>query len=174
MKHPRDEIYASLEPALKHRGAKPFGESLSALAGAVNSGADRKTVDQAYNEIQQALDEAEAVAEPSLRSTLLGVARLLRTAGEEYAVGVQDGKVVEVHEYQDAWGFTRIARQRLENLDPALRKQAEKTVARAQSLLDELEGLWPELVPGDTVEGDAARLFGTAARIEISALELED
>ena len=173
MKHPEDELFTNLEAALQHRNAPPFSEELSALSTAVTKQADMDKVKSAYKNLDEALQAVEARAQPSLRTTLLSIRNLVRTAGEEYAVGVRDGTVVNVHEYQDAWGFTQLARRRLDHLDSEQRATAPRAVARVEQLLADLDSLWPELAPGDTVDGDAARLFGAAARIEIAALDLQ-
>jgi hypothetical protein len=173
MKHPRDELYAGLVPAIEQRGGAPFDGALSALATAVEENRSQDEVDAAYEALVDAIRAAEAVAEPTLSEALYGVVGLLRTAGEEYAIGVDNGQLVNAHEYQDAWGFTQIARARLDELSADLREQAPDTVARARSVVESLMDLWPELAPGDTVDGDASRLHGAAARVELAALSLD-
>ncbi len=173
MKHPEDELFADLRPALKQRNAEPFFAELSELTHAVRDNADPATVEEAYQQVDQALQAAEARARPSLRTTLLSIKNLVRTAGEEYAVGVQDGRVTDIHEYQDAWGFTQLARRRLQHLHEETRDSTPRAVARVEQMLADLNSLWPELAPGDSVDGDAGRLFGVAARIEIAALEFK-
>lgn len=173
MKHPRDELYAGLVPAICHHGGEAFDTELSALSEKVEAGAGQAEVDAAYEALVAAIREAESAADASLKSELLGVTGLLRTAGEEYAIGVRDGQLVNAHEYQDAYGFTRIAGMRLEELDDDQRAESPQTVARAEGLVTELSDLWPSLVPGDTVDGDPSRLYGAAARIELAALGLD-
>lgn len=175
MKHPRDELYAGLVPAIEHRGGEAFDAELSALSEKVEAGADPAEVEDAYRALVDAIRAAEAATDTSLKSELLGVMGLLRTAGEEYAIGVKDGRLVNAHEYQDAYGFTRIAGKRLEELGDAQRAQSPQTVARAKALVAELSDLWPSLVPGDKVDGDPdpSRLYGVAARIELAALGLD-
>jgi hypothetical protein len=172
MKHPRDELYAGLVPAIEHRGGKRFDQPLSKLADRVESASDQGAVDRAYQELEAGIKSAEAVTTPSLKASLLSIVQLLNTAGEEYALGVEDGKLVNAHEYQDAFGFTEIAKRRLTELSPAVRSQSPTAVEQAGSLLAELADLWPTLSPGDEMDGDASRLHGAASRIEILALGL--
>jgi hypothetical protein len=173
MKHPRDELYAGLVPAIEHRGGRAFDEQLMALATLVESGAEQAQVETAYEALVEAIRAAEDAADASLSEELLSVMGLLRTAGEEYAIGVEDGRLVNAHEYQDAWGFTQIAMKRLGELPQDLRDQAPDVVERVESIIGDLSELWPELVPGETVEGEASRLYGAAARVELAALGLE-
>lgn len=173
MKHPRDELYSGLVPAIEARDGAPFDEPLTALANSVESGADQADVDAAYEALDAAIRNAEDAADTTLQEELLSIMGLLRTAGEEYAIGVDDGRLVNAHEYQDAWGFTQIAMKRLEELPAEQREQAPEVVARVEGLIADLSDLWPELAPGDTVEGDASRLYGAAARVELAALGLD-
>lgn len=173
MKHPRDELYAGLVPAITHRDGATFDDELTSLATAVESDAAQAEVDAAYEALDAAVRRAEDAAETTLKDELLSIMSLLRTAGEEYAIGVVDGELVNAHEYQDAWGFTQTAMKRLEELSSAQRSQAPEVVERVESLIADVMDLWPELVPGETVEGDASRLYGAAARVELAALGLE-
>lgn len=172
MKHPRDELYAGLVPAIEARGGQAFDEALTSLAESVESGASQADVAAAHDALDAAIRDAEGAADTTLAESLFSIMGLLRTAGEEYAIGVEDGKLVNAHEYQDAWGFTQIAMKRLEELPAEQREQAPETVERVESLIADLSDLWPELAPGDTVEGEASRLYGAAARVELAALRL--
>lgn len=172
MKHPRDELYAGLVPAIEHRGGERFDDPLSTLADSVESAADQAAVDRAYQALETGIRSAEAVTSPSLKTSLLSIVALLNTAGEEYALGVEDGKLVNAHEYQDAFGFTQIAKRRLAELPAPVRSQSAATVEQADSIIAQLADLWPALAPGEEVDGDASRLHGAAARIEILALGL--
>lgn len=65
---------------------------------------------------------------------------LMETVNEEYAIGVQDGKIVEAGEYQDAYGFSSVALQMSERY----------TGDNAQELMQELKkllSLWPADAP---------------------------
>lgn len=172
MKHPRDELYAGLVPAMQARGAETFDDELSTLAERVTADAGASEVETAYAALEQGIADAETVASASLKTALLSVMDLVRTAGEEYALGVEDGRLVNRHEYQDAYGFTEIARQRLRNLPAQTRAKSPETVAKVEQMLSDLHDLWPDIAPGDSVDGDPSRLYGTAARIEIAALGL--
>ncbi|TCO78532.1 hypothetical protein [Chromatocurvus halotolerans] len=172
MKHPRDELYAGLVPAMEARDAALFDTELSTLAERVTADAGAAEVEAAYAALEQRIVNAETVASVSLKTALLSVMDLVRTAGEEYALGVEEGRLVNRHEYQDAYGFTEIAKQRLRDLPAEVRAQSPETVERVQQLLADLNDLWPDIAPGDSVDGEPSRLYGTAARIEIAALGL--
>ena len=172
MKHPRDELYAGLVPSIEYRGGERFDVALSNLADTVTSQAPQKEVDEAYKQLEAGIKAAEAVVKPDLKNTLQSIKDLVRTAGEEYALGVENGKLVNLHEYQDAYGFTQIANRRLEQLPKATRNESAEAVKQVEGYLDELADLWPSIAPEGDVDGDASKLYGAAARIEIAALGL--
>ena len=90
------------------------------------------------------------------------------------AVGIIDGRVDNVHEYQDALGFTEIAlrwtRAHLRN-----NSLAESELLSTNLLKQKLERIlvmWPDLVPSAEVPFDSSMLFGLSADIEIMILSL--
>jgi len=172
MKHPRDELYAGLVPSIEYHGGKRFDDALSNLADKVTSNAPQAEVDEAYEQLESGIKAAEALTKPDLKNTLQSIKDLIRTAGAEYALGVENGKLINLHEYQDAYGFTQIAKRRLEQLPKATRKESADTVKAVEDYLAELTDLWPSIAPEGDVDGDASKLYGVAARIEIAALGL--
>lgn len=174
MKHPESELYAAIMPAFAARGAQGFAESLSALSEAVNNDAGTEAVNTAYQQvITDIADSEQKVADDSHSpaNQLKLASELLKLAGEEYAMGIVDGEVIKVHEYQDAYGFTQIAKALVNDIATD-NESARKTIDKAKGYLADLEGLWPTLVPIESVAGDASQLYGSAARIEILALGL--
>lgn len=172
MKHPRDELYAGLVPAIEHRGGERFDAALSTLADKVTNHASQKEVAAAYQALEDGIKAAEAVVDADLQMSLQSIKTLVRTAADEYAIGVKDGELVNVHEYQDAYGFTEIAKRRLQELPTSIRDQSPAMIDKVNAYLADTADLWPGIAPEGNVEGDASRLYGAAARIEISALSL--
>ena len=172
MKHPRDELYAGLVPAIRARGANPFDAALTELAEAVESDAGNERVETAWQAVDDAIDTIASSTDASVRQRLVAVANMVRTAADEYAIGVVDGEIDNAHEYQDAWGFVQIAQARLDALSPA--SEAERKIgAEAAEALEGIDRLWPGLAPEDPIEGQASTLYGAAARIELAALSLD-
>ena len=174
MKHPGDEIYAELRPALEARHAPDVGPELERLALAVEGGAPREEVEAAYSAATARLDEAEAAApgakDPSV--VLEATHRLVKTAADEYAEGVEGDRVVEAHEYQDAFGFVRTAKATVARLK--LEGAGDREIlAKVERELAALDPAWPALVPPSTFKADPSLLYGAAARIEIALLSAE-
>ena len=95
------------------------------------------------------------------------VAALLQVAGEEYAIAVVNGKMENAHEYQDALGFTTIARSIISQLDANTDSHQH-----AATLVDSIKPLWPTLIPPSTLDTDAGEIYGVAAKVELLALSL--
>lgn len=175
MKHPQAEIYSTLIDAFAARAVPGFADELSVLADAVLDNAAEDQVQAAYDRLGAAItacerDGADTQSAPVIAATMVA---LLRTAGEEYAIGIVDEQVANVHEYQDALGFTQVARQWAGS--PAFSGTPESVAAAAslQAQLDALLPLWPTLAPEGRVPFSAERIYGAAARMEITALSLQ-
>src|SRR5699024_7494579 len=134
--------------------------------------ASESYVERPNQALVNAIGHAEGAADTTLAEALYSVMSLLRTAGEEYAMGVEDGRLVNVHEYQDAWGFTQVAKARLDELPDDQRRHDPEVIERVEAIIADLADLWPKLAPGETVDGEASRLYGAAARVELAALGL--
>ena len=173
MKHPGDELYASLVPALRARGAPGFAEELERLALLVEAGAPADRVMAAHRVLEKAIADHEGAVAATLSHRLQVVVALVRTAAEEYEIGVVDGEVVNAHEYQDALGFVRIARALVDGLGEEERARAGAAVATIRAQLDGIESAWPDVVPPARVDGQSDDIYVAAARIEIVARTLD-
>ncbi|MEO1481134.1 MAG: hypothetical protein AAFU77_03430 [Myxococcota bacterium] len=165
MKHPENELYATVAPAFAARGTGGFASELEALAAAVENNAPKATVDAAYGTLVSAIERNEKPAvDESTAARIKLAAGLVRVAAEEYAIAVVDGKMQNAHEYQDAYGFTKIARM---NVTVAADGEAK---SEALKLLDEaLNTMWPGLLPPDSLDSRAEQLYGIAARLDFLA-----
>ena len=163
-KHPGDELYAVLLKSFEERGARGFADELSAHAAAVESGGAEQ-VRAAYADVMDAIHrhEQSVTATPALVAEV--VVGLLRVAADEYAIGIVDGRLENAHEYQDAYGFTRVALEWAGQVDRA-------AFGRVTERLLAIDDMWPALVPPNRVPQSASRLYGTAAEVEILTLRL--
>ena len=174
MKHPESELYADLVPALEARGTAGFAKELTAVSDAVNEEKGVEAVQTALDTLLAAIDtNAMAVSETSATPAekLKLVVQLLRTAADEYAIAVVDGKMENAHEYQDAFGFTTIATDLVEGIES---DESAVTDAKAATLaiLADVKPHWPGLIPPETLKTEAGALYGAAAQIELLALGL--
>ncbi|WP_045855533.1 hypothetical protein [Teredinibacter purpureus] len=171
MKHPKSELYAAIEPAFAARGVAGFATELQRLASLVGAGAEKSIVAHAYNELMEAIGHAEQGVNTQAQTSAMQLKRvveLLRVAGEEYAIAVVDGQLSNAHEYQDALGFTTIAKQLIAS-GRTQEGDAGEASAKAARIIDELAAMWPSLIPPLTLDTDAGALYGAAAKIELLA-----
>lgn len=169
MKHPGDELYAGLVSAFEARELPGFAEELQALADAVNNDNSAATVEDAYNALQHAIRANEPITSMTAEEVLKSISSMLITAADEYAIGITNGKVSNVHEYQDAYGFQQIALARLAAINDVERDKAAAAIAETRRIIQDLTVLWPTTTPEGTLEGDASRIYGAASRIELEA-----
>lgn len=103
----------------------------------------------------------------------MALVALTRTAAEEYGEGIVDGRVAELHEYQDAWGFLEAAKAELAGFASEEEPEVAEAAAAMRADLAVLEPAFPGLVPEDGIETDASLIHGAAARMEIAARRVE-
>lgn len=172
MKHPEDELYAQLKPALPAWGATDFAGALQALAASVEGRAAASQVETDLAHVRAAIDAAADASNPSARELLLASAATLRTAAEEFDIALTDSAVTDVHEYQDAYGFMTTTLEylnRFESTDPAV--QTALVTARAQAAL--ALAVAPSALPPAQTASRAETIYVAAAQIEAAALALE-
>jgi hypothetical protein len=163
-RHPEHELFPALDHALSELGESGLIERIEDYEHAVLDERPLADVEAAYAAFDAETDRLRSMAAPDAKAMLASVARLLRRAGAEYAEGVQEGKVVNRHEYADARGFVLAARDMVGQLSAT----NPDTIASVQAELASLDSLWPSL-DAEAVDGDAAVLHGAAARIELAA-----
>ena len=136
--------------------------------------AARQDVDAIYQRLTANIARCEQFASTEDPAVLAKVIEnLLRTAGVEYQIGVIDGVIDNLHEYQDAWGFTQVADAWARSAAFADSASAAAVAAQLQDIIAGLQGLWPSLNPEAGVDAEAAQLFGAAAQVQIAALPLQ-
>lgn len=168
MKHPGDELYTALLPAIEAREASGFADQLEALAVAVESKRPMAEVEEAYNALLEAITAAEnAVEEQDAAMIGAVILDLVRTSAAEYDIAVGENGVLEnEHEYQDALGFVRIARDLLGRLEGMTDNATAVAALREQ--LDLITPIWPSLMAPQRLETDPSVIYGAAARIEFA------
>ena len=135
-------------------------------------------VKSAHAALEKSIIETQSVvdsaAETAVATVLGAVHALVREAAAEYALAVKDGQLVNAHEYQDSYGFTRIARSWIDTLTPQQRAAAPDAVEEVTAELDKLLAtVWPSVVPAEQLETNPSELYGAAARIELAALSVK-
>lgn len=171
MKHPKDELYRKLEGGLKEFRGAGFAESLKRLGAAVDQKRPIAEVDEALKKVTFDIDTARAKAKPDPKTSMLVISQVMRVAADEYGAGVKDGKIVDAHEYQDAYGFFMASKRIVSNIKSA--SSANKpTIEQAEQLLKEQENAWQSLTGETSGKPDASSLYAVASKIELAASSL--
>ncbi len=166
VKHPESELYAALVPAFKARGNAVFADALSALAAANETGGD---VEGAYDAVKAAITAVEP--KTSLKNRVLAASKVARIAADEFDVAAEDdGKISNVKEYQDAYGFLSVSKEMLlaasaGNGDE--RAALYAAIEQLDAVIREFDGWSPQ-----TTTLKPSAIYGAAARIEIAGLGL--
>ncbi len=171
LRHPQAEILTTLAPALAAFGATSIEPAIDALAEAGEAGVSPAEIATLEAAAFASVANAGASANPGVKDRLLAVAKTLTVAGDEYSIAVNDGKIVNLHEYHDAYGFIAIAISDLESMSgendaekgaiASVLEQAKIAATAAPSIAPPASGLAP-----------ASLIYGAAARIEIVARAL--
>lgn len=156
--HPVSETHATERTGLDALGFQP--DLFEFVSTALEEGEPANAV-----EMQLAAAEANLVSmsERAGGNAASIIGFLMDTTTDEYSVGVTDGAITNLGEYQDAYGFAVIARARAEALDGD-----EGAAVREE--LDTLIALWPDNGP---LPNDApASVSEVVAQVSVVQLEL--
>ncbi|MFT6300402.1 MAG: hypothetical protein ACJA2R_000407 [Saprospiraceae bacterium] len=80
-------------------------------------------------------------------------------------MGIVNGSVENKFEYQDALGFTTMAKNILEDAATEDKSQKQR-LSNIASIVNKLSFLWPELAPNSNVNGDAKTILNAIAEIK--------
>ncbi|MEO0613957.1 MAG: hypothetical protein AAFY83_11650 [Pseudomonadota bacterium] len=166
-KHPGSELYKALAPAITARKQPGFADGLTALTEALANNGDVETV---YTQLLADIKQHQPAL--SLGKTIVALSGLTRTAADEFKLGVDGtGAIINAHEYQDAYGFLNTAKAILN--DQTANGTAEKTAKTdALAQIDIALGQFGDLTAA-TSAGDGSKIYGAAARMEITGLGLK-
>ena len=167
MKHPKSELYAGLIPTFKAKNANGFANELETLALSVENNEALDIVSMNYKNLLDVINQNEKYVDSksnTFENKVLLVKSLLEIAAEEYAIGIVDGNIENKFEYQDALGFTTVAKNILKNANSL---SSSKDVKRNKiiEIIESLSPLWPSLVPTEKINGDAVKILTAVSKI---------
>jgi hypothetical protein len=174
MKHPADELYATLIPKIEARKVKGFADELEALSMAVHHKAPAAEIDSLFEKMHKAIVASRGVGElVSAHEMTEAVHILMRSAVADYAIGVIGPDVKVPKEFQDAWGFTQAAKALMADISALEREEHPKELIEIDESIKGLDALWPDLAGTQKVEADARILAIAAAKVELAALGIK-
>jgi hypothetical protein len=174
--HPLHEEYRELPDTLaKEHPAldEQLREGLTRLQQGVRSQATGGDIARQVDAVSQLVDQAagalipaETRNTPAFQAGVLSA--LLDAIAEEYEEAVQDGNVVNVAEYQDAFGFLQRARALREPLTGRLPAEDRPRLQARWTALDEaMPGVMPPASPAssEAVEGHVTAITTVLRRL---------
>ena len=168
MKHPKSELYGDIIPTFEAKGTAGFAAELEGLALSVENEESISTIENNYQNLFDAIDNNQqfvADVNKSIDGKITLVVSLLEIAAEEYAVGIIEGEVKNKFEYQDALGFTEVAKNILKNIQTDDMSEKDR-LAKVISIIDSLSILWPQLVPTGNIDGDSKSILDAVKEIK--------
>ena len=168
MKHPKSELYEFIIPTFEAKGAPGFSDQLERLALSVENEEDLAVINQDYQILFEAIDENEKFVgkeSENLNEKINLVVSLLKIAADEYSVGIIDGVVENKYEYQDALGFTTMAKGIMVNFNTEDNSNKNRAI-KIVKVIDSLSVLWPKLVPTKNIDGSYKVILNAIKEIE--------
>jgi hypothetical protein len=145
-KHPAQEVYKELTPLFKKINSIGFADELQRMATHLKD-EEIEEFRSVYLEVVSAIKAIYPLMALTVAQELEISVGLLEQAHLEYAVGVLDGDVLDLQEYQDAWGFTNIAEERLRSLEGKTQSQlAQRELHNLKTYFANAYQLWPSLI----------------------------
>jgi hypothetical protein len=170
--HPLAEHYSALPPTFgkDHPDLdQALREALTRFQQGIKAPRDVMTYQREVETTFQVLDRvietvlpAEVWRASAFQRAVL--ARLIKEIGEEYGEAVQKGKVVNLPEYQDAFGFLQRARILAEQFSAQF---TERDRQRMRSLFTSLEEAIPGILPPSSPRPAQTVKKQTAALVEV-------
>ena len=167
MKHPKSELYAGLIPTFEAKNANGFASELQVLARSVENNEELSIVSKNYESLLNAITQNEENVNNisyTIENKITLAKALLEIAAEEYALGIINGDIVNVHEYQDALGFTTVAKNILKEAN-SLTLSEEVKRNKVIAIIESLSPLWLSLVPTEKINGDAIKILTAVSKI---------
>jgi len=167
MKHPKSELYAGLIPTFEAKNTNGFASELEILALSVENNEALGIVSMNYKNLLDVINQNEKYVDSksnTFENKVLLVKSLLEIAAEEYAIGIIDGNIENKFEYQDALGFTTVAKNILKDSDE-LSPSEEVKRNKIIEIIESLSSLWPSLVPTEKIDGDASKISNAVNEI---------
>lgn len=152
--HPVSETHADEREGLDALGFDP--EPFEVVSTALETGASAETVEPQLAAAEENLATMRAAAGGDEAAQ---IAFLMETAVAEYSVAITEGMVSDPAEYQDAWGFVKVARDIAEGMDGA---------DSIRNTLDEMLALWPAEAPIVPAEpAPLGKVSALASRVQL-------
>ena len=165
-KHPAQEVYKELEPLFESINSEGFADKLEFMAISLQN-KEVEDFQSAYLEVVTAISLIYPKMSLTVSQELEVTLGLLKQALTEYKVGVIEGAVVDLQEYQDARGFTHIAEESIRLMGDNAQTQIDKRhLLKLQAQFSTVYKLWPSLIGDVAIESDPDPLSELVQRVK--------
>lgn len=165
--HPVVEYWGAVERTLEQVGvAHPVRSALDAYLQSVENRSSTWStrLEAAVASLQRAMRAVAGAAweDPAFQGEVLQ--ELVEAVEAEYREAVEGGRLTHLAEYQDAWGFFRVARTLYEPLAQAVKRRSPEAAQEIAHAMDELAKLFARVWPAQA-PAPVERVAGAADRI---------
>jgi hypothetical protein len=165
-KHPAQEVYKELEPLFESIDSEGFADKLELMAISLQN-KEVEDFQSAYLEVVTAISLIYPKMSLTVSQELEVTLGLLKQALTEYKVGVIEGAVVDLQEYQDARGFTHIAEESIRLMSDHARTQIDKGhLLKLQVQFSTVYKLWPSLIGDVAIKSGSDPLSELVQRVK--------
>jgi hypothetical protein len=165
-KHPAQEVYQELEPLFESIDSEGFADKLELMAISLQN-KEVEDFQSAYLEVVTAISLIYPKMSLTVSEELEVTLGLLKQALTEYKVGVIEGAVVDLQEYQDARGFTHIAEESIRLMSDHARTQIDKGhLLKLQVQFSTVYKLWPSLIGDVAIKSGSDPLSELVQRVK--------
>ena len=168
--HPAEELYGAMERYITLHQVTPFSRELKAQAEAVKAkrmGAYEQNAKVVGERLTAALEKFKTYMTPPVTSfTVRSANEVLKVAASEYEGALEDGKIVNPMEYQDARGFVWAAEQLYVGVSRPLEDIDLNRLGEIRGLINELKTAFPAAMPPQKPVMSAETFSARVSRIE--------
>lgn len=165
-KHPAQEVYKELAPLFGKINSTGFADELQRMAMHLQN-EEIDNFRSVYLEVVSAIKAIYPLMSLTVAQEFEISVSLLEQARIEYAVGVLDGAVVDLQEYQDARGFTHVAEERIRLLEGKTRSQlAQRELHNLKAYFANAYLLWPSLIGNVAITSQSDPLSELIVRLK--------
>ena len=151
-KHPAQEVYKDLKPLFESINSRGFAGELERMAMSLED-KNIEAFQISYLAVGSIINSIYPKMSLTVSQELEVTLGLLQQALIEYEVGVNEGAVVDLQEYQDARGFAHIAEERIRRISlDEQSKITKRQLFELQALFSMVYELWPSLIGSVSIE----------------------
>ncbi|MDQ7028762.1 MAG: hypothetical protein Q9O62_02775 [Ardenticatenia bacterium] len=177
--HPHAELFFLVQGPLAEKKAgsdQHLLDALQRLVYLVANGADDDEVQAAYEAAFAAIEEAatvlagETLQDPTF--VTLVIISLLERANQEYTEAIESTTVVNLEEYQDAYGYLISARQLFQRVADEARARDIEEYFKVADTFEQLGSLLPATASPPTPPADPALVSADIKTIQVELAEI--